>query len=339
MFPGRVELTGPTEPLGSVVIPAHDESAGIRRCLDALFAGTAPGELDVVVVCNGCSDDTAALGAFVRSSAARDRARSGIQARRAADGRRGSSGVPPALPRRRRGAARAGSTPRAANGFGTARSPHDHRSTTTAAARLPPCAATTAPGRAFRPSSDHCGARGSTDCRSQGGAASTTFPDVVADDLWVDRQFAPGEIEIVDCAPVEVAVPRRRRRPPSRAAADLPWQVADRRRRSTRPGARDHGFDPAAAAPARRGRPVRGPRRRHVRGVCGGRPARRARSHGRRCLMGARRQLEDRLSLSREPVQRLFGGRRGAGPAALLDGRSSSAGPGMPGLHDQPLIL
>src|SRR5215208_8237087 len=46
--------------LGSVVIPAHDESASIRRCLDALFTGVAPGELDVVVVCNGCADDTAA---------------------------------------------------------------------------------------------------------------------------------------------------------------------------------------------------------------------------------------------------------------------------------------
>lgn len=43
----------------SVIIPAHDERAVIDRCLGALLADAAPGELDVVVVCNGCSDDTA----------------------------------------------------------------------------------------------------------------------------------------------------------------------------------------------------------------------------------------------------------------------------------------
>ncbi|HEY1238407.1 MAG TPA: glycosyltransferase family 2 protein, partial [Solirubrobacterales bacterium] len=45
--------------LGSVVIPAHDEAAVIGRCLDALFSGFERGELDVVVVCNGCTDRTA----------------------------------------------------------------------------------------------------------------------------------------------------------------------------------------------------------------------------------------------------------------------------------------
>lgn len=43
----------------SVVIPAHDEGRVIDRCLTALLAGAAPGEFDVVVVANGCSDDTA----------------------------------------------------------------------------------------------------------------------------------------------------------------------------------------------------------------------------------------------------------------------------------------
>jgi len=44
----------------SVVIPAHEEAAVIERCLRALTTGAAPGELEVVVVCNGCTDDTAA---------------------------------------------------------------------------------------------------------------------------------------------------------------------------------------------------------------------------------------------------------------------------------------
>ena len=37
------------------------------------------------------------------------------------------------------------------------------------------------------------------------------FPDLVADDLWVDGHFTDGEIEIVDCPPVVVVAPRRTR--------------------------------------------------------------------------------------------------------------------------------
>src|ERR1035438_1575828 len=51
----------PMRLIGSVVIPAHDEAGVIRRCLDSLFTGFKPGELNVVVVCNGCRDDTAML--------------------------------------------------------------------------------------------------------------------------------------------------------------------------------------------------------------------------------------------------------------------------------------
>ena len=52
----------------SVVIAAHNEAAVIGRCLDALQAG-GPALLDVTVVANGCTDDTAALA----------RARSGVR--------------------------------------------------------------------------------------------------------------------------------------------------------------------------------------------------------------------------------------------------------------------
>jgi glycosyltransferase involved in cell wall biosynthesis len=46
----------------SVVVPAHNEGPVIERCLAALLGGEPrPGEpeLEVIVVCNGCRDDTA----------------------------------------------------------------------------------------------------------------------------------------------------------------------------------------------------------------------------------------------------------------------------------------
>jgi glycosyltransferase involved in cell wall biosynthesis len=46
-------------PAFSVVIPAHDEEHGIGRCLAALTDGALAGELEVVVVANGCHDATA----------------------------------------------------------------------------------------------------------------------------------------------------------------------------------------------------------------------------------------------------------------------------------------
>ncbi|MEP7055732.1 MAG: glycosyltransferase [Actinomycetota bacterium] len=45
----------------SVVMPAHNEAAVIDRSLRTLLADAVPGEFDVVVVCNGCSDDTASI--------------------------------------------------------------------------------------------------------------------------------------------------------------------------------------------------------------------------------------------------------------------------------------
>ncbi len=40
----------------SLVIPAHNEERTIGRCLSALLRDAHPGELEIVVVCNGCTD-------------------------------------------------------------------------------------------------------------------------------------------------------------------------------------------------------------------------------------------------------------------------------------------
>jgi glycosyltransferase involved in cell wall biosynthesis len=52
--------------LASVVVPAHDEQAHIAGNLTALLTGLAPRALEVVVVCNGCTDGTATVAAGVR---------------------------------------------------------------------------------------------------------------------------------------------------------------------------------------------------------------------------------------------------------------------------------
>lgn len=44
----------------SVIIPAHNEGAVIERCLTSLMNGLEGADVEVIVVCNGCIDDTAA---------------------------------------------------------------------------------------------------------------------------------------------------------------------------------------------------------------------------------------------------------------------------------------
>jgi len=49
----------------SIIIPAYNEEAVIGRCLETLLRGARPGELEVIVACNGCKDRTAEIaGAF-----------------------------------------------------------------------------------------------------------------------------------------------------------------------------------------------------------------------------------------------------------------------------------
>jgi hypothetical protein len=196
--------------LGSVVIPAHDETRVIVGCLDALFTGFAPGELDVVVVCNGCADDTAERA---RSSAHPVRVLELDRASKPAALRAGDAAAR-AFPRLYLdadvvlpGAAARRVLQRLADGAIAARPPIRYdssgssppvRSYYRARSRVP----------ALLASLWGAGVYGLSEA---GRGRFGDFPDVVGDDLWVDRQFAPHEIEIVDCDPVEVTVPQRAR--------------------------------------------------------------------------------------------------------------------------------
>lgn len=50
----------------SVVIPACNESTVIKRALNGITNGARVGELDVIVICNGCTDDTAQQARLIR---------------------------------------------------------------------------------------------------------------------------------------------------------------------------------------------------------------------------------------------------------------------------------
>src|SRR5882724_6996709 len=47
----------------TVVIPAHNEGQVIGRLLEELINGANPGEMDIIVVANGCTDDTVEVAA------------------------------------------------------------------------------------------------------------------------------------------------------------------------------------------------------------------------------------------------------------------------------------
>ena len=47
----------------TVIVPAHNEARVVGRLLGQLVSGAGPGEFDVIVVANGCTDDTAQVAA------------------------------------------------------------------------------------------------------------------------------------------------------------------------------------------------------------------------------------------------------------------------------------
>lgn len=192
---------------GSVVIPAHDEAAVIGRGLDRLFA-SLDGGVEVVVVCNGCTDGTADAVrrtghpvTLVELDVA-----SKVAALRAADR------VATAFPR----------IYLDADVLVSGRAVRDllrHLREPGALAARPPVvhdtsASTWAVRRFHRARCALPAVRGSLwgagvyALSADGRGRFGELPAVVADDLFVDRLFRADEIAIVDTEPVVVVAPR-----------------------------------------------------------------------------------------------------------------------------------
>lgn len=195
-------------PVGSVAIPAHNEAAVIGRCLDALLNGLHPGELEVFVVCNGCTDETAEI---VRSKwpsvrVAEITEASKPAALRAADDALvtfpriyldADVSLPGTSAKRLIEALRSGSSVAARPRYIWDVSQSDAlvRSYYRGLARI---------------QSGRNSLWGGIYGLSQAGRSRfSVFPDLIADDLFVDQLFRPAEIEIVDVEePAVIAVPR-----------------------------------------------------------------------------------------------------------------------------------
>lgn len=195
---------------GSIVIPAHNEAAGIGSTLDSLAPLALSLNVDVVVVANGCADDTVAIAQSkpgVKVLELREPSKTSALnlAEMAtarwpriyldADIRISLAAVCDTLTQLDRTGALAGRPPYlwVLDGVSWPVRAYYH-----ARNRIP---------------SAHLALWGagvyalSADGRRRFGA----FPDIVADDLFVDNQFAAWEKQVVQTDPVRVSVPRSAR--------------------------------------------------------------------------------------------------------------------------------
>lgn len=196
------------EPGGSIIIAAHNESSVIGRCLDSLQPIIDDGSTLIIVACNGCTDDTAAVarrytGVMILEL---DTA-SKVAALRAGDR------VAPAGPRIYLDADIT-MTAAAARAVLSAL-----RQETVLAARPPVCFDTEGASWVVRrwytirkrlPSLQHVlwGA-GTYALSVPGRARFGEFPDIVSDDLFIDSLFTQDERVVVSTDPVVVRTPRR----------------------------------------------------------------------------------------------------------------------------------
>jgi len=193
----------------SIVVAAHNEATVIGRTLRHLLDGAEPGEFDVVVAANGCTDDTAGVArsvpgvrvvevsraskpaalnagdaaatSFPRIYLDADIPLSAAGARALAARVSGADGVIAAAPRRV---------------LDTAGRPLLVRAYYAVNGRLP----------AFR---DALFGRGAIALSKDARSRFDQFPDLVADDLFLDALFAAGEKRELADVPSVVATPTR----------------------------------------------------------------------------------------------------------------------------------
>jgi glycosyltransferase involved in cell wall biosynthesis len=193
--------------IGSVLIPAHNESAVIGRCLDHLFEGSDTADLEVAVVCNGCDDDTATVA---RASGHPVEVIELDEASKPAALRAGDRQLR-TFPRLYLDADVVLPGP-------TARQVLEHLGRDGSVAARPPIRYDTAHSSAivrryFRTRSRVPAVMGSIwgagvyGLSAAGRARFGDHPDVVAEDLFVDQCFDADEIDIVGDEPVVVVAP------------------------------------------------------------------------------------------------------------------------------------
>jgi hypothetical protein len=194
-------------PSGSIVIPAHNEASLIGRCLAGLADVVLERDLEVVVSCNGCTDATAQVArSFGWATVVETHVASKTVALNLADQVSGTFPrlyvdadveLPGASAAAVMDVLSAGAVP-------AARPPYINspdgasalvRSYYRARARM-----TSVQGSLW--------GAGVYGLSAAGRARFGEWPDVVADDLFVDRLFAADEIAIVSAEPVVVRTPR-----------------------------------------------------------------------------------------------------------------------------------
>ena len=252
-------------PVTSVVIVAHNEAAVLGRCLRGLLDQAEPGEFEVVVVPNGCTDDTAGIarefpGVRVlelaepgKSAAlnAGDRMVTGFpriyldadivlttSAARALTTAVTGSGAATATATATGGGAGAGAAGPAGAAGVLAAAPRRILDT---AGRPLPVRAYYAVNRRLPAFRNALFGRGAVALSASGRARFDRFPDQFADDLFLDSLFGPGEKREVPTAATVVATPLRTR---------------DLLRRLTRLRAGNRALRATGAARVRRSRPA-----------------------------------------------------------------------------------